>query len=183
MYDNIINVLKTTLFENRFTHTIGTCESAVALAAKYGANKEQAYLAALLHDCARGLNYDATLAYCQENQIEFDEHMKNDFNPVHALVGAHMAKHLFKIEDVAVIKAIERHAIGCENMTLLDKILFVADAIEPNRTGLDVDEARQAAEHNLDKAIPLALQVKTRYLRTTNGSMHPNSVNMLKQLT
>jgi len=182
MYDNIINVLKTTLFENRFTHTIGTCESAVVLAAKYSACEEQAYLAALLHDCARGLNYDETLTYCQENNIELDEHMKNDFNPVHALVGAHMAKHQFKVEDEAVIQAILRHAVGCENMTLLDKITFVADAIEPNRDGPDVEEARQAAERNLDEAIPLALHVKTRYLRATNSPMHPSSISMLKEL-
>ena len=183
MYDEMLNVLSATLDATRFTHTLGVCESAVALAERYGESKEKAYLAALLHDCARGLNHEETIIYCQENHIELDEHMRKDINPVHALIGAHMAKECFKVEDETVIKAIERHATGCENMTLLDKIIFVADAIEPNRAGTDVDEARQAALCDLNEAIPLALHVKTRYLRATNGSMHPNSVRMLEKLS
>jgi len=181
MHDEIINILKATLGETRFAHTIGVCESAVSLAARYGANKEQAYLAALLHDCARGLSYEETIAYCEINQVKLDEYLQNDFNPVHALVGADMAKRQFGIEDEMVVQAIKHHATGCENMTLLDKVLFVADAIEPNRAGPDVDDARQAAERSLNEAIPFALHVKTRYLRATNGTMHPNSINMLKQ--
>ena len=182
MYDEMQKMLQANLDEIRFVHTLGVCEAAVALAERYGENKEKAYLAALLHDCARGLDYEETLAYCQENHIELDEHMKVDANPIHALVGAHMAKECYKVDDEAVIKAIERHATGCENMTLLDKITFVADAIEPNRAGTDVDEARQAAARDLNEALPLALHVKTRYIRAMNGSLHPDSVRMLESL-
>ncbi|MCL1786950.1 MAG: bis(5'-nucleosyl)-tetraphosphatase (symmetrical) YqeK [Defluviitaleaceae bacterium] len=180
--DGMLNMLKVNLDETRFAHTLGVCEAAVALAERYGEDKEKAYLAALLHDCARGLNYEETLAYCQENHIALDEHMKKDINPVHALIGAHMTKQCYKIEDEAVIKAIARHATGCENMTLLDKIIFVADAIEPNRAGTDVDETRQAAVRDLNEALPLALHVKTRYIRAMNGSLHPDSVRMLESL-
>jgi predicted HD superfamily hydrolase involved in NAD metabolism len=180
--DGMLNMLKVNLDEIRFAHTLGVCEAAVALAERYGEDKDKAYLAALLHDCARGLNYEETLAYCQENHIALDEHMKVDANPIHALVGAHMAEQCYKIEDEAVIKAITRHATGYESMTLLDKIIFVADAIEPNRAGTDVDEVRQAAARDLNEALPLALHVKTRYIRATNGSLHPNSVRMLASL-
>ena len=97
MYDEMLKTLQANLNAVRFSHTLGVCEAAVALAERYGENKEKAYLAALLHDCARGLNDEETLAYCQENHITLDEHMKVDANPIHALIGAHMAKEDYKI--------------------------------------------------------------------------------------
>jgi predicted HD superfamily hydrolase involved in NAD metabolism len=171
--------LKKMLDEKRFVHTIAVCEAAVTLAERFGTNKEKAYLAALLHDCARGLDGEQQIAYCKEKNIELDDYMKNDINPVHALIGADMAKRQFGINDKEILDAISRHAVGCENMTLLDKIIFIADMIEPNRTGNDADKARKLAEKDLDKALVPAMRMKTYYLK--GKPMHPNSVKMLKK--
>ena len=175
----IKNELKQILDEKRFAHTVAVCEVAVILAERFGADKEKAYLTALLHDCARGLNEEQQREYCKENNIELDDYMKNDINPVHALIGADMAKKHFGINDKEILDAIYCHATGCENMTLLDKIILVADATEANRDGEDADKARKAAERNLDKALAPCMRIKTYYLR--GKPMHPTSVKMLKK--
>ena len=159
------NTLKQILDEKRFAHTLAVCEAAVILADRFGADKEKAYLAALLHDCARCLDGEQQVAYCNENNIELDDFMKKDINPVHALVGADMAKQRFGVEDKEILDAIYRHAIGCENMTLLDKIIFIADHIEPSRSGNDANEARNAAETDLDRALIPVMRMKAYYLR------------------
>ena len=178
--NEIKKTLKQMLNEKRFAHTIAVCETAVTLAERFGADKEKVYLTALLHDCARGLDGEQQIAYCKENNIELDGYMKNDINPVHALIGADMANKQFGIDDKEILDAICRHAVGCEDMVLLDKIILIADAIEPNREGEDADEARKAAENDLDKALIPVMRIKTYYLE--GKPMHPNSVKMLKKI-
>jgi len=177
--NEIKNTLKQTLDEKYFAHTIRVCETAVILAERFGADKEQAYLTALLHDCARGLNGDQQMTYCQENNIELDDYMKKHLNPVHAVIGADMAKKQFGIDDKDVLDAIYRHAVGCQDMTLLDKIIFIADATEPGRDDENADEARKAAKKDLDKALPWVMRIKSYYLR--GQPMHPDSVKMLEK--
>ena len=179
--NEIKNTLKQMLDEKRFAHTVAVCEAAVTLAELFGADKEKAYLAALLHDGARGLDTEQQMMYCEENNIDLDDYMKNDINPVHALIGADMAKKRFGIDDKEILDAISRHVVGCEDMTLLDKIVFIADGIEPNRNGNDADKARKAAEKDLDKALVSVMRIKTYYLK--GKPMHPNSVKMLKKYT
>jgi len=179
--NEIKDTLKQMLDETRYAHTIAVCEAAVMLADRFGADKEKAYLAALLHDCARGLDVEQQIAYCKENNIELDDYMKNDINPVHALIGADMAKRHFGIEDKEILDAISRHAVGCENMTLLDKIILIADAIEINRDGDDADQARKIVESDVDSALIPVMRIKTYYLK--GKPMHPNSVKMLKKYT
>ena len=176
---DIKNELKQMLDEKRFAHTIAVCETAVMLAERFGADKDKAYLTALLHDCARGLDFEQQIAYCKENIIELDNYMKNDINPVHALIGADMTRRRFGIDDKEILDAIYNHAIGCEEMSVLDKIIFIADATEPNRDGNDADKARKAAEKNLDKALAPCMRIKTYYLK--GKLMHPNSIAMLKK--
>ena len=177
--EQIKHVLSQMLDAKRLAHTFSVCETAVLLAERFGANKNKAYLAALLHDCARGFNGKQLIKYCNENAIELDEYMKNDINPVHALVGADMAKRRSGINDEEILTAIKNHAVGCENMTILDKIIFVADAIEPNRTGSDADEARNASKNDLDEAIVPAMRIKSYYLK--GKPMHPDSIKMIEK--
>jgi predicted HD superfamily hydrolase involved in NAD metabolism len=175
----IKNELRQMLDEKRFAHTIAVCETAVVLAEKFGVDTNKAYLTALLHDCARGLDFEQQIVYCEENNIELDDYMKNDMNPVHALIGADMAKRRFGIDDKEILDAIYRHAVGCDKMTLLDKIIFVADGTEVNRKDENADKARKAAENDLDKALAPVMRIKTYYLK--GKPMHPNSVKMLKK--
>ena len=92
-----------------------------------------------------------------------------------------MAKRRFGIDDKEILDAISRHAVGCDDMTLLDKIILIADAIEINRDGENADQARKIVENNLDKALIPVMRIKTYYLK--GKPMHPNSVKMLKKYT
>lgn len=177
--NGIKNTLKQMLDEKYFAHTIRVCETAVILAERFHADKEKTYLTALLHDCARGLDGEQQMTYCKENNIELDDYMKNNLNPVHAVIGADMAKKRFGIDDKEILDAIYRHAVGCEDMTLLDKIILIADATEPYRDDENADEARKAAEKDLNKALPWVMRIKSYYLR--GKPMHPNSVKMLEK--
>jgi len=179
--DELKYALKHMLDAKRYAHTLAVCDAAVTLAERFGADKNKAYLAALLHDCARGLDDEQQVAYCDEHGIELDDFMKRDVNPVHALTGADMANRRFGIVDESILTAIKNHAVGSAHMTLLDKILFVADGIEVNRTGRDADEARAAAKCVLDDAIIPVMRIKSYYLNSK--PMHPNSVMMLDNLT
>jgi len=96
----IKNILNQILDTKRFSHTVAVCKTAVDLAERFGADKEKAYLAALLHDCARGLNAEQQITYCHENGVELDEYMQTNINPVHALIGADIAKRQFGIYDI-----------------------------------------------------------------------------------
>jgi nicotinate-nucleotide adenylyltransferase len=171
------------LSEKRHRHVVGTAECAVRLAQVYGQDTEKAYVAAMLHDCGRALNGGEMLAYCEQNGIVLDEYMLTDINPVHAEIGAYMAQKNFGVTDKKILNAIKRHTIGRKRMTPLDKIIFVADAIEPNRPETDVvAETRAIAETDLDRAVILSLYIKTAYLRESSGTPHPNSLNMIKYL-
>ena len=180
--NEIKNILKQTLNDKRFSHTLVVCDIAVELAERFGADKRKAYLAALLHDCARGLSEEQQRSYCHEYGIILDDYMETDINPVHALIGEDMAMRRFGIKDQDILVAIRRHAVGCEDMTLLDKVLFVADGIEPNRAGNDADEARNAAENDLNKAVVLVMTtIKSYYLQ--GKPMHPNAIKMIDKLS
>lgn len=178
--DEIKDDLRKLLDSKRYAHTLSVCETAVVLAKRFGADKDKAYLAALLHDCARGLDEQQQIEYCIENGIELDEYMKNNSNPLHALIGEDIAKRQYGIVDEEILMAIRKHAIGDENMMLLDKIILVADAIEPNRLGSDADEARLIAQNSLDKAIFPAMRIKSYYLK--GNPMHPSSIMMLEKI-
>jgi predicted HD superfamily hydrolase involved in NAD metabolism len=93
-----------------------------------------------------------------------------------------MAMRVFGIKDQDILVAIRRHAVGCEDMTLLDKVLFVADGIEPTRTGNDADKARNAAKNDLNKAVILVMTtIKSYYLQ--GKPMHPNAIKMINKLS
>jgi len=179
--DDIKKTLRQMLDATRMAHTLAVCDTAVILAERFGADPIKAHLAALLHDCARGLDGEQLVSYCDENGIILDKYMKEEINPIHAPVGADMAKKRFGIHDESILSAIKNHAIGCENMPLLDKIILVADAIEPNRLGDDADEARTAAEYDIDAAIVPTMRIKSYHLQ--GKPMHPDSIRMLEELS
>ena len=123
--------LKENLDEERYYHTLGVADCAKDLAEKYGLNTEKAYLAGLLHDCAK----------CYKNEVLYEIltdkmhcNMEELLNPktYHSPVGAYLAKDMFEVDDKEILDAIYCHTVGRENMTLFEKVIFLADKIEPN---------------------------------------------------
>ena len=115
----------------RYEHTLGVSYTCMALAMRYSANLDQAEMAGLLHDCAKRYDDATIICKCQEHGIELTEGELRAPAVIHAKLGAWMAEHKYGITDPEVLSAIACHTTGKPAMSLLDKILYVADYIEP----------------------------------------------------
>ena len=158
----------------RFEHTLGVEYTAAALAMCYGASVEDARLAGLLHDCAKCLTDEKRLSICKKNDIPVTEiEMRNPFL-LHAKVGEFLAKEKYGVGKQDILNAILYHTTGHENMSLLEKIIFVADYIEPGRKQApNLLEIRKLAFQNLDNAMLQILEDTLKYLQSGGGETDP----------
>ena len=129
----IRRAMEKTQDEMRYEHTLGVAYTAAALAMRYGASVENAQLAGLLHDCAKCLDDDKKIAICEKHNISITEVEKRNPFLLHAKAGSFLAMNKYKVHDSDVINAILNHTTGRPGMSLLEKIIFVADYIEPGR--------------------------------------------------
>ena len=129
----IENWLKENLSSKRFNHSLGCADTAQKLAKLYNLDEKKAYLAGLVHDCAKNFDNDLLLKIINEDIKEGFEvsELKNP-KTFHAIVGAYLIQKKFEIDDPMIISGVRNHTIGCVNMNLFDKIIFLADKIEPN---------------------------------------------------
>ncbi|HCC32541.1 MAG TPA: phosphohydrolase [Clostridiales bacterium] len=156
--------------------------AAELLAHRYGLDREQARLAAFLHDIARDMETSELLKRVSEYGILIDEMEAREPLLLHAKVGATMARKLLGIEDAAVLQAVERHTTGAPGMTVLDAVVYVADYIEPGRDFPGVDEVRRAAGQDLAHAVVLAMNGTLQYLLRENRLVHPRTVDARNHL-
>ena len=182
MRDNVIKIrkkLERRLSEDRFEHTLGVAYTSVALAMRYGCDLEQAEIAGLLHDCAKQYDEETMEERCRRYNISITE--SEELNPalLHAKLGAFMAMQKYHVEDKAVISAILCHTTGKPEMSLLDKILYVADYIEPKRDKApNLKEVRKMAFVDLDQALLKILEDTLNYLGDS-----PDEVDMMTKAT
>lgn len=149
----------------RYEHTLGVAYTAAALAMCYGKDRDKALLAGLLHDCAKCLSNEKRISICEKHNISINEaEQKNPFL-LHAKVGSFLAMQKYGVTDQEVISAVLWHTTGRPDMTWLEKIVFVADYIEPNRNQApNLDAIRKLAFQNLDKALLWILKDTLDYL-------------------
>lgn len=152
--DEIIKKLKSELNEDRFVHTLGVAYTASCLAMRYQVDMDKAFLAGLLHDCAKGMSGKEILKYCEKNHIELKSIEKENTSLIHAKAGAYMAKNRYGIDDVEILNAILYHTTGRADMTKLEAIIFIADYIEPKRSmDSDLEAIRREAFSDLRMCI------------------------------
>lgn len=158
----------------RFAHTLGVEFTAAALAMRYQADITAAQTAGLLHDCAKCLPEQKELHICEKNQIPItDVEMRNPFL-LHAKAGACLARKKYGIRDEEILNAIRYHTTGREGMSLLEKIVFVADYIEPGRNqASNLSEIRELAFTQLDTAVLKILEDTLSYLKKRQGEIDP----------
>ncbi|MBR6722000.1 bis(5'-nucleosyl)-tetraphosphatase (symmetrical) YqeK [bacterium] len=121
--------LKENLNEERYEHSLGTADSAKMLAEIYGQDSEKAYVAGLLHDCAKCFSTEKLLEIIEAN-LDIEEAEKENYKTLHAPVSAFIAQTEFGVEDEEILSAIRWHTLGNTNMTVFEKIIFLADKIE-----------------------------------------------------
>ncbi|WIF96187.1 bis(5'-nucleosyl)-tetraphosphatase (symmetrical) YqeK [Caminicella sporogenes] len=168
--------LKKRVSSKRFIHSLGVSETAEKLAKLYNAPIEKAKIAGLLHDYAKDLQDDEAREYIVQFGLKLDDVLKFDINLAHGQIGAELVKRELNISDSDILNAIKYHTTGRENMSILEKIVYIADYIEPSRDFPGVDELRQAAFSNLDEGILLALDKTITYVVKKGKLLHLNSI-------
>lgn len=166
--------LKKELDKERYTHTLGVMYTAAALAMAHQANLEQAIYAGLLHDCAKCISNHEKLKLCKKHKIPVSPSELRSPFLLHAKLGAYFAKKRYKVEDRDILHAIQVHTTGEPGMNLLDKIIYIADYIEPNRgKAPNLEEVRRIAFEDLDQAMLKILSDTLEYLKRKGGEIDP----------
>lgn len=154
-YTEILKWLKDNLNEKRYIHTLGTADCAKELAKQFGLNEDKAYLAGLLHDCAKCFPNEELLDIIHKH-LDVEECEMLNYKTLHAPVSAYIAETEFGIKDKEILSAIRWHTLGKLDMSDFEKIVFIADKIEPNTRDKEYsDKIREllAQENGLNKAL------------------------------
>jgi len=176
--------LKARLKPRLYSHSIATGEMAESLAKLYQADEKKAYIAGILHDLAKGMDKKELLVYAKSRHIKIDSIKKQQPGLLHGAVSAYMAKNEFEIDDDEILHAMEFHTTGSADMSLLDKILYLADSAEPNRDYEGVEMIRDLAFHGeLDRALLEAMKIKIKYVMDKNIMLHPDSMEAWNEIT
>ena len=172
--------------ESRLQHCLAVRVIAVEMARIFGADVEKASLAALLHDCARDLSGADLLKKAKAAALAVTDVDEMLPELLHAPVGALLVQEEFGIIDLEIIQAISHHTIGAVRMTVLDKIIFIADLIEPSRQG-DLQKVRKLAYTDLDDALLAAYDFTIEFIIRSGSVIHGQTIyarnEVLKQKT
>lgn len=173
---SIMEYLENNISTKRYLHSINVSKMAKKLAELYGCDPVKAEIAGLVHDCARELEKHIQLKYLKEEGIEADEIALSTGVLLHGPAAIYVCRRIFGIEDEDILSAVRYHTTGKENMSLLEKIIYLSDYIEPARSFPGVEELRELAFKSLDKALLLALNSSILYILSKNEFVHIDTV-------
>ena len=167
----LTKAMEETLSGKRFQHTLGVAYTAAAMAMKYEVDVKKALIAGLLHDCAKCMSDEKLLKLSEKENIEVTDVERRNPYLLHAKVGAMLASKEYDIDDEEILDAITYHTTGRPGMTDLDKIVFVADYIEPGRDKApNLAKVRRLAFEDLDGAVRRILKDTLKYLEEEKES-------------
>lgn len=170
----LIRTLEQELNYKRFIHTLSVAGTAASLAMCYGADMKKAETAGLLHDCAKCLDVRKMQRLCEKAGLEVTEFERNSGSLLHSKAGSVLAAQKYGITDEDMLNAIRHHTTGRPGMSLLEKIIFVADYIEPGRyTAKNLPLIRKMAFSDIDEALLKILYDTLVYLNSTGNPVDP----------
>ena len=169
--------LKSKLTPERYTHVLSVRELALDLAKKYGADLRQVNLAVLLHDCAKWMRTSEQYETAANHGIRLDEIEHHNPSLLHALIGVEFAVSHFDVDNPEILNAIRIHTTGSGKMTLIDKILYVADFAEPKRNHAEAHSVRELAYQDLNKAVFEVSRYKIEHLLAKGVLIHPHTID------
>jgi nicotinate-nucleotide adenylyltransferase len=176
--DELEQVVIGLLKPSRVSHVLGCRDTAVELAKRWGADVTDAARAGILHDVTKALDGPLQLTLCAEYGTILTDFGKKYPKTLHALTGALVAQRIFG-ENEAVVSAIRHHTTGKPNMSLLEKIIYVADYMEPNRDFPGVEDLRRLAFSDIDAAMKLGLEMTLEHLKRQDAEVSPESRDAL----
>ncbi len=168
--------LKENLNSNRYNHTLGVGETAKKLAEVNKISIEKAEIAALAHDVAKNLSLQKMQSIIEKNNIELTNTEKENSNLWHSIIAPIEARNKLKIDDEDILDAVRWHTTGKENMSILTKIIYIADMIEPGRDFPGVEKIRQTTFENLDEGVLLGLTESMKDLLNRNLIIDLNTI-------
>lgn len=180
-FEEIEKEVKNVLGEKRFKHSCGVAKRAEELAIIYGEDCKKAKLIGIAHDIAKELPQEEAIKYAKENGIIFDEIEQKEQALWHCKIGADMAVKRFGFtQDMK--QAIIHHTTGNINMTTLDKIIYIADKTEENRTYDGINEAIKISNENLDDGILFCAKRAISYSLKKNSLIHPDTISLINKI-
>ena len=175
-------LLKDRLNEKRYYHSLCVADEAKRLALKYGADPEKMYLAGLLHDITKNISDNEQLQTFKKFGIMLSVAEKSSPLIWHAMTGALVVENELRIIDEDIISSIRYHTTGKANMTLCQKIIFVADLTSADRNYPDIDEIRAKANRDLDECIIDILKFTICDIVAKNNPLHPDTLDAYNYL-
>lgn len=168
--------IKVHLTVDRYNHTLGVMKTSEELAIHYGVDPEKARIAGLCHDCAKNFSASDLIGKAKvSGEIISNVYYKSP-QLLHGVVGAYIAKELFHVNDDDILNAIKYHTTGRENMSTLEKIVYIADCIEPTRNYKGVAELRELAYNDLDKALLKSFEDTIMYIIARGSIIHLDTI-------
>lgn len=161
----------------RYNHSLRVIETALELGKIYNADIKKVKEAGLYHDCGKIGNTDEVMRIAVEKNIKLSEEDKKSPEVVHTKLGAYLARHKYHINDEDVLNAIKYHTTGRKKMSLLEKLIYIADYIEPEREFPGVKKVREESKNDLDKSILTALKNTINYLESKNEHIHKDTID------
>ena len=168
--------LSKVLSEKRYTHSVYVSHTAVDMAKIFGVDINKAFLAGLIHDCAKYMSYDEMTDTAKRYGYTFDGITLACPGVMHADVGVLLAQYEYGINDEEILNAIRYHTVAREGMTPLEKIIYIADMTEPMRDFDGVDRLRELSKSDLDKAFFEALRQSLDFNIKKKNIIHPNTL-------
>ena len=182
-FNELKEIVKSKMSFKRFTHTLGVVEMSEKLAKMYNADIEKCKVAALLHDICKEMDMEYIKNICKNNFMnELSEEDLENNEILHGFAGAYYVKTELGINAKEILNAIKYHTVGAKNMTLVEKIVYIADAIEYGRNYPSVVEIREETFKNLDKGILMEIEHKEKYLESIGKKSHPNTYKFKKEI-
>ena len=179
--ENIRKRLHKHLPAARYNHTIGVAYTAASLAMRYDCDIERALLAGLLHDCAKEYKSDELIDKCSKAGIELSKSELNSPQIIHAIYGVYMAKNIYNIDDEDILSSIRWHTTGKADMSLLEKIVFTADYIEPGRCeAKNLELVRHVAFEDITKAVYIISEDTIDYLKKKERLVDEHTIECYK---
>jgi predicted HD superfamily hydrolase involved in NAD metabolism len=180
-YEEIKEIVKQTLSEKRYIHSCGVAKRAVELAKIYGEDEKKAQIIGIVHDIAKEIPKEEAFLYAKENNIIFDEIEKKEPGLLHSKIGAHIAVEKFGFtKDMS--QAILYHTTGNINMNKMDKIIYIADKTEENRTCIDLQQAIAITNSNLDEGVLWIAKNSIAFNLTKDSFIHLDTINLINKL-
>ncbi|MDD6464266.1 MAG: bis(5'-nucleosyl)-tetraphosphatase (symmetrical) YqeK [Clostridiaceae bacterium] len=180
--EKIITLIRSKLSADRFNHSLNVADSAKELALSYGADADKAYTAGLLHDVMKNASEEEQLGVLSEAGIELMPVERENKKLWHAIAGAAYVKFVMGIDDRDIIRAVRYHTTGRSGMSLLERIVYLADYISADRNYNGVEDMRRLCKSDSDEAILYALTFGIPDLVSKGRVIHPDSIDLYNEV-